>query len=74
MKKFVLTGDVTATVTITIEAENEQQAIDKAHDEFAGVEAFCGNGGVDKLIGVCEDNQSIDCCDTVHAWTVSYCE
>lgn len=46
-----------------IEDENDIKdfAIDKAI-ECVNVQSFCGNGGVDKLIGVLGQNVSINCC------------
>ena len=64
MKKWVVTGNVEVTVSITVEAETEDEAMEIAEENFGGVNSYCGNGGTDKLIGVNGDNESISCdCD-----------
>ena len=42
---------------MTVEAENEEEAIKKAYDNV-GIDNYCGNGGVDKLIGVCNTDEA----------------
>lgn len=58
--KFRVYGTATIGITITVEAEDIEEAIDNAHDEFNGLRSYVGNGGRDKLIGVQESNVSID--------------
>ncbi len=60
MKKYDVHGTVPVVVTITVEAENEEAAIEIASREFNGVHSYVGNGGFDKLIGVDGSNESID--------------
>ncbi|RRJ62420.1 hypothetical protein EHV15_05240 [Paenibacillus oralis] len=60
MAKYKVWGNFTGAVSITIEADSEDEAFDKAYAEFQGIGSFVGNGGIDKLIGVYEDNESID--------------
>lgn len=52
MKKYIVSGKVTAFISVKIEAENEEEAIEKAYEECPGPMNFVGNGGCDKLIGV----------------------
>lgn len=68
MKKYLVTGKVAAFISVELEAENEEEAIEKAYEECSGPTNFIGNGGYDKLIGVCNtDNAdvSIACDDEV---------
>lgn len=68
MKKYIVTGKVTAFISVELEAENKKEAIKKAYQECSGPMNFVGNGGCDKLIGVCDtDNAdvSIACDDEV---------
>lgn len=57
--KYDVHGTVPVVVHITVEAENEEQAIEIATKKFNGVHEYLGNGGCDKLIGVGRDNESI---------------
>ena len=64
MKKYIVTGKVTAFISVEIEAENKKEAIEKAYEECSGPMNFVGNGGVDKIIGVCDTDTatvSISC-------------
>lgn len=68
MKKYIVSGEVTAYISVELEAENKKEAIDKAYEECSGPMGFVGNGGYNKLIGVCDtDNAdvSITCNDEV---------
>lgn len=57
MKKYTVTGYANVVVKVTVEAENEEEAIEKAYDNV-GIDNYCGNGGVDKLIGACNTNEA----------------
>lgn len=57
--KYRVSYPVVCYVHIEVEAESKEDAIDLAYDDF-GVTAFCGNGGTDKLIGVCGENVTIE--------------
>lgn len=57
MKKYTVTGYANVVVEVTVEAENEEEAIEKAYDNV-GIDNYCGNGGVDKLIGVCDTDEA----------------
>lgn len=68
MKKYIVSGKVTAFISVELEAENKKEAIKKAYKECSGPMDFVGNGGCDKLIGVCDTdsaNVSIACDDEV---------
>ena len=57
MKKYTVTGYANVVVEVTVEAENEEEAIEKAYNNV-GIDNYCGNGGTDKLIGVCNTNEA----------------
>lgn len=57
MKKYTVTGYANVVVEVTVEAENEEEAIKKAYDNV-GIDNYCGNGGVDKLIGGCNTDEA----------------
>ena len=59
MKKWTVTGRAEVVVSITIEAETAEEAIELAGSEFDGIHAYAGNGGLDKLIGVNKHNEAI---------------
>lgn len=50
--KYKVSGYAQVAIGITVEAEDEKAAIEKAYEEFGGVREVCGNGGWDKLVGV----------------------
>lgn len=58
--KYRVTGSIQVSVGITVEAASEEDAIQKAYEEFGGVNDYCGNGGTDKLIGVDGDTEWIE--------------
>ena len=57
MKKYIITGYTEVTIEVTVEAENEEEAIEKAYDNVS-IDNYFGNGGVDKLIGVCDTDEA----------------
>lgn len=68
MKKYIVYGKVTAFVSVELEAKNKKEAIEKAYEECSGPMDFVGNGGTDKLIGVCDTDSatvSINCDDEI---------
>lgn len=60
MKKFRVTAAIPVFVSIEVEAENEDGAIEAAHEEGFSLTAFVGNGGTDKLVGVRGSNMSVE--------------
>lgn len=68
MKKYAVYGEVTAFVCVELEAEDKEDAIERAYNECSSVMAFVGNGGTDKIIGVCDTDSatvSINCDDEI---------
>lgn len=68
MKKYIVYGKVTAFVSVELEAKNKKEAIEKAYEECSGPMNFVGNGGTDKIIGVCDTDSatvSINCDEDV---------
>lgn len=57
MKKYTVTGYANVVVEVTVEAENKEEAIEKAYDNVS-IDNYCGNGGKDKLIGVCDTDEA----------------
>ena len=60
MKKYRVHGNVNVVVTKEVWAESEQKAYEKAYDELSNLTAYCGNGGIDKLVGVDGYGESVD--------------
>lgn len=68
MQKYAVFGKVIAFVCVELEAEDKEDAIERAYDECSSVMAFVGNGGTDKIIGVCDTDSatvSINCDDEI---------
>lgn len=68
MKKYVVCGKVSAWVCVKLEAEGKEDALERAYDECSSVMDFVGNGGTDKIIGVCDTDTatvSISCYDDI---------
>lgn len=57
--KYRVFGHTTVTVTIEVSADNKKDALEVAFDQLTNLTAFAGNGGVDKLVGVYGDDESI---------------
>ena len=60
MKTWKVYGSVPVNVTVTVDAETADDAIDKAYEEFGGLTNYAGNGGMDKIVGTSERNVSLD--------------
>lgn len=60
MKSWNVYGSVPIGVTMRVEAETKEEAIEKAHEQFPGMTNYAGNGGVDRLVGVHDGDCSID--------------
>ena len=66
--KYAVRGKVVVWVCVELEAENKEDAIEKAFDECASLDALVGNGGIDKMLGVCDTDTaevSVSCSDDV---------
>lgn len=57
MKKYIVTGYARVTVEVEVAAENKEEAIEKAYDNVC-IDSYCGNGGSNKLIGVCDTDEA----------------
>lgn len=58
-RKYRVYGHTTVTVVIDVFADNEEDAKETAYAQRDSLTAYCGNGGVDKLIGVDNDEESV---------------
>ena len=68
MKKYAVYGKVTIFLCVELEAEDKEDAIERAYDECSSVMALVGNSGTDKIIGVCDTDSatvSINCDDEI---------
>lgn len=68
MKKYAVYGKVLTWVCVELEAEDKEDALERAYDECSSVMALAGNGGTDKMIGVCDTDSaevSINCDDEI---------
>ena len=64
MKRYRAFGNTNIVITTVIEVpDNEEltkeEILARAYDTFEGVASFVGNGGTDKLIGVCGEEDTI---------------
>ncbi|WP_308856765.1 hypothetical protein [uncultured Oscillibacter sp.] len=64
MKKIRVLGHAMVTVSVLLEVEddkelNEQELYAQARRSFGGFIAYAGNGGVDQLIGVEGEDETI---------------
>lgn len=50
--KYTVTGHATVVCSMVVEANSEEEAIEKANTEFGSLSNYCGMGGYDKLVGV----------------------
>ena len=60
MKEYKVYGKVICHVSIKVKAESAEAAVEKAYDEFGGINNYVGNGGWDKLIGVTGTHETIE--------------
>ena len=52
MKKYTVTGHATVVCSMVVEANTEEEAIEKANKQFGSLTNYTGMGGTDKMIGV----------------------
>lgn len=62
MPKFLVRVPYCVWVNVKVEAGDTEEAERLAYS-MAGLSAYCGNGGSDKLIGVSDSNASVEACD-----------
>ena len=65
-KRYRVMGHAEVLVTTVVEVDDDEELdedgiIDRAHEMFTGIGAYCGNGGTDKLIGVDGEDDTISC-------------
>lgn len=68
MKRVKVYGKTEVMVYQIVEVEDDatiDDIIDKASEEFEGVQSYAGNGGRDKLVGVYGEDTGIECNDDV---------
>jgi hypothetical protein len=65
MKKYKVQFRTDVWINVEVEAEDENDAIDKAWQEQPCLIGYAGNGGSDKLCGVSGSNLSIEISDMV---------
>lgn len=56
MKKYAVYGKATVVVCVELEAEDKEDAIERAFDECSSLMYLVGNGGCDKILGVSDTN------------------
>lgn len=61
MKKYTVTGSANIICSMVVEAETEEEAIEKANEEFGSLSNYVGMGSNCRLIGVltAEDERCI---------------
>ena len=59
MSKWLVYGTAYVGVQIEVEAEDKESAIEEASDQLDDLISYCGNGGMDKLVGVDLDEASL---------------
>lgn len=59
MMRYIVYGHTTVTVVVEVEAGSKEEAYEIALDQRSSLDSYCGNGGIDKLIGVCGDDESV---------------
>lgn len=62
MKKYRVYGTMTVVVTTTVKSKvdlSEEEIYAKAHKKFKGITNYAGNGGIDKLVGVVNEDDTI---------------
>lgn len=60
MAKYNVMGSVPVFITIEVEADSAEGAIEVAYNEFECLSGYCGNGGIDKLVGTTQQEVSLD--------------
>ena len=59
MSKWLVYGTAYVAVQIEVEAEDKESAIEEASNQLDDLDSYCGNGGMDKLVGVDLDEASL---------------
>lgn len=62
--KYAVSGTVTISITMLVEADSLEEAKEKAHEEYPGLTNFAGNGSRGgKLVGTSEENLTVEAGD-----------
>lgn len=59
MNLYRVYGHTSVNVIIEVEADSEEEAYKKANETRCCLESYVGNGGMDKLVGVDGDDESV---------------
>lgn len=70
MPKYRVSGPTMVWVETIVEAEDEDEAIEKAFEVEDCLTSFVGNNGCDKLVGVYDSNTSLQPSDVIEYETV----
>lgn len=60
LNRYRVYGHTTVVVTIEVNAESESEAYKEAWNQLDCLKTYAGNGGLDKLIGVSGENETVD--------------
>lgn len=60
MPNYRVWGMMTVSVSIQVEADDEDDAFEVADEVFDGLKGYAGNGGTDKLVGVSGPGETIE--------------
>ena len=60
MATWKVYGSIPVSVTVTVDADTKEDAIEVAYEEFEGLTNYAGNGGTDKIIGTSDENVSLN--------------
>ena len=71
-KKYKVFGHTTVIVATEVFAENEDDAKEVALNQRDSLTAFCGNGGLDKLVGVDGEEESVSADEEIEYDDVEY--
>lgn len=52
MARYMVYGKALVDVQIEVEAEDREEALEMAYNTLDDLEAYAGNGGMDKIVGV----------------------
>lgn len=71
-KIYEVRGTVTIEVLKRVKAKDEYEAKELAEKYFNGLQEYCGNGGIDKLIGAEDCSESVQLSGDYVEWQEAY--
>ena len=71
-KIYEVRGTITIEVFKRVKAHDAYEAVELAEKHFNGLTEYCGNGGIDKLIGVDQSSESVSCNGGYVEWEEAY--